>query len=305
MNIGIIGGGAIGLLVAGYARLANYPVTIFTRTETQKRELEKNGLFLKVDDHKVENYSVQAKCFSSSNIKGIDFLFVTVKQYHLKSVMQHLENMGTELPPIAFLQNGMSHIPLLEYFSAKCVLVSIVEHGALKENQTTVFHTGQGKMKIGIIRGDISPYHQMIHDLGEVGLHFTYEKDWLHIMKQKLLVNVCINPLTALYGVRNGILADNQYFRKVMEDVFIEAIRVLQLEQHQNLWEHVLSICETTANNRSSMLRDVDLHKETEIESICGYILEEGKKQQVALPTIEFLYHSMKGLELERRELHE
>lgn len=305
MRIGIIGGGAIGLLVAAYARKANLPVTLFTRTQYQKNEIDKYGIFLKVIDKPIENYIVHSKCFSIENIREVDFLFVAVKQYHLKTVVSQLGELGNELPPIAFLQNGMSHLHILDDLSAKNVFVAIVEHGALKENDMTVCHTGNGMIRLGVIRGNYSTNLEMLNKLSITGLSITYEEDWLRIMKQKLLVNVCINPLTALFGVRNGGLVDNNFYKQIMSSVFNEAIQVLELDHKEALWEYVLSICEKTANNRSSMLRDLDLKKETEIEAICGFILDEGKKQGKLLPIIQFLFDSIKGLELERRDPYE
>ena len=37
------------------------------------------------------------------------------------------------------------------------------------------------------------------------------ETDWEEIMHKKLVVNVCINPLTALLGVKNGELITNRF----------------------------------------------------------------------------------------------
>lgn len=304
MRIGIIGGGAIGLLVASYARKANIDVTIITRTVEQKQKLLQHGLTLKFIDGSCEHYDV---CASTSfhSTSGVDFLFIAVKQYDLQNVITKLQHELEQIPPLAFLQNGMSHLSLLNKMNSEPLFVVIVEHGALKESETTVVHTGKGKMLIGSYRGSVAPYRQMMLKLSEVGLPFVISDDWHWQMQKKLLANICINPLTALYRVENGMLISNSYLCMNMRAVFEEAIRVLKLDQKkQPLWEYVTGICEKTKHNRSSMLRDFENEKTTEIDAICGYFIEEAKKNGTSLSLIPFLYHSIKGLERERRESH-
>ncbi|MFB8734412.1 ketopantoate reductase C-terminal domain-containing protein [Bacillus sp. SL00103] len=45
----------------------------------------------------------------------------------------------------------------------------------------------------------------------------------------KLLVNVCINPLTTLLHVRNGALIQNPSYEYMMKCAFEEAVSILEL----------------------------------------------------------------------------
>ena len=50
----------------------------------------------------------------------------------------------------------------------------------------------------------------------------------------------------------------------------------------------VRNVCEGTSRNTSSMLADVRANRQTEINAIVGYVLEEAKKQQLPVPTLQF-----------------
>ena len=46
------------------------------------------------------------------------------------------------------------------------------------------------------------------------------------------------------------------------------------------------------------MLADVRANRQTEINAIVGYVLEEAKEQQQSVPTLRFLFNAIKGMEL-------
>lgn len=305
MHIGVIGGGSIGLLVAAYARKAGFQVTVFTRTEKQQKKLNEDGLVLKRADDVCESFSVDASS-SYAKLQEVDFLFIAVKQYDLETVLAKIQTEISHIPPVAFLQNGMSHLSLLQNLGKYDIFVAIVEHGALRENETTVIHTGKGKIIVGRLQGEMTRYLSMFQKLTDVGLNITVNDDWLYIMQKKLLANVCINPLTAMYRVKNGQLIKNKYLQEAMHAIFLEAVQILNLEKSEHeLWEYVTSICEKTSANRSSMLRDLELQKATEIDAICGYLLDVAKKRNIRVSLTPFIYKSLKGLEIERRDMNE
>ena len=74
-----------------------------------------------------------------------EFLIITVKQYHLQSIIERLQSS----PPktILFLQNGMDHLKYLSKLSHHRLLLGVVEHGAMRINDYTVEQTGIGQTK--------------------------------------------------------------------------------------------------------------------------------------------------------------
>jgi 2-dehydropantoate 2-reductase len=104
---------------------------------------------------------------------------------------------------------------------------------------------------------------------------------------QKAVVNAAINPVTALHGVTNGALAAEPLRAEALE-LLEEARRAAETagyrfspEETRREFDRVVT---ATADNRSSMLQDVDRGRATEVEAISGEILRTGEAAGLDLP---------------------
>ncbi|KAF9270631.1 ketopantoate reductase-like protein [Marasmius fiardii PR-910] len=131
-------------------------------------------------------------------------------------------------------------------------------------------------------------------------------------MRQKLVVNSVINPLTSIMGCRNGDLFQTKAAREVMRSVCYEAAQVFaaqiaanarargessgsdegrlfsvpRLLQAQFLEQECLRVAEATKYNISSMLADIRKGAtNTEVNYMNGHLLNLGKQYGVRLPT--------------------
>ncbi|MFB9762176.1 2-dehydropantoate 2-reductase [Ectobacillus funiculus] len=288
MKIGVIGPGAIGMLFAFYLQKAGASVTIYTRSMEQAEHISRFGISCNLDGQ-VETQFPDAVPLGAIAIED-DYVFVAVKQYDIGLVLPHLQRTQARF---VFLQNGMGHLSLLQNMQQKCIAVGIVEHGARKETAGSFVHTGMGVTKLGILAGE-EEFQALLPLFQAPYFPILVEKNWEEVLRSKLIVNACINPLTALYRVRNGVLLTNPAFHNAMKQVFSEVIFVL--DEKEERWEHVCNVCRKTAENQSSMLTDVKLGRETEIDAIIGYLLMQAEKQNKQVPLLAFLQQSIKGL---------
>lgn len=301
MNIGVIGGGSIGLLLAAYLRKSNFNVNVYTRSKQQARQLNEAGITL-YRNNQSEVFTVHAKVLDEARDLSDAIVFVTVKQFHIKTICEQLERKSSIPRTMVFMQNGMGHLSLIKKLSIETLLIGIVEHGAMRLSDTEVCHTGVGTIKIGAIHGALSVSGYLWKSLNSEDFPVVILNDWLAIMERKLVVNSCINPLTAIFRVTNGRLISNIFFLNLMRSVFDETVKSLNLDGKEGLWEEVLLVCEKTGKNRSSMLRDIENGNQTEIEAILGYTLRKGEEQRLEMPITNFLFEGIKGLEQEERE---
>ncbi|WP_179295397.1 2-dehydropantoate 2-reductase [Bacillus sp. FJAT-45350] len=296
MKVAVIGAGAVGMLVAAYLKKEALDVTILTRGEKLSRELTEKGVTLTVGDIS-STVEMKAEKFVAKDIHTYDLIFLAVKQYHLPELMSELNVLEeSKLPAFVFLQNGMGHLTLLKEFKGLTSYIGIVEHGVLKRSPYEVVHTGIGQIKFGVYSGQVDVLEKLTALIHNVNFKMEIASEWLDIMTRKLVVNACINPLTALFRVENGKLRENPYFLKLMRYLFDEATETLEYMEKDLLWEEVLRICLATGKNRSSMLRDIESYNPTEIEAISGYVLANRK---IDLPYTTFVYESIKGIERE------
>lgn len=225
---------------------------------------------------------------------------ICVKQYHLRELFREISIQHNH--PILFLQNGMGHLKWIADLQLHSVLVGTVEHGAFRKNEHTVIHTGRGITKLACYHGSNDEFIRSLIEPFDQVFPFQIEKDYKEMLQKKLVVNSIINPLTAILKVRNGVLLENQYYFQMFEALFSEISGILRLENGEAYYHHVVSVCKNTNKNRSSMLRDLEEGRPTEVDAILGYLLEEAKKINVQAPLLNTLYHFIKGSELEKGE---
>ncbi|MEG7378448.1 2-dehydropantoate 2-reductase [Bacillus subtilis] len=291
MKIGIIGGGSVGLLCAYYLSLY-HEVTVVTRREEQAAAIQSEGIQLDKDG---EEFSADCSADTSIN-SDFDLIVVTVKQHQLQSVFPSLERIRKT--NILFLQNGMGHIhDLKEWRVGHSIYVGIVEHGAVRKSDTAVDHTGLGAIKWSAFDDAEPDRLNILFQHNHSDFPIRYEADWYRLLTGKLIVNACINPLTALLQVKNGELLTTPAYLAFMKLVFQEASRILRLENEEEAWERVRAVCGQTKENRSSMLVDVIEGRQTEADAIIGYLLKEASIRGLDAVHLEFLYGSIKALE--------
>jgi 2-dehydropantoate 2-reductase len=292
VKVGIVGGGAVGLLMAAYLHRM-YDITLYTRRQSQAALLNKNGLRL-MKDRKEETFFIKAKHIEQSEMND-DVVFVTVKQYDLPKLASSVNRLQN-VPTIIFLQNGMGHLQLLSQFNNRNIVLGVVEHGALKHDDRTVEHTGEGKISLAVWKGEMGGAQRFIEQSSS-HFPFLFKKDWYEMLAMKLAINAVVNPLTALLRVKNGQLLEVNEYRIMMQLLFSELKDVLSLSNEQQAWENIVHVCEKTANNRSSMLKDIEQGRQTEIDAILGYIIQRGKSMNIQTPLCEFLLYAIKGME--------
>jgi len=104
---------------------------------------------------------------------------------------------------------------------------------------------------------------------------------------RKALVNAAINPVTAARGIPNGKLLDEPMRTEALR-LLGEALAVARAAGFGFTSEEVTRdfdrVVRATAQNRSSMLQDLDHGRPTEIDAISGEILREAGKYDLELP---------------------
>ncbi|MBC2260049.1 2-dehydropantoate 2-reductase [Listeria sp. FSL L7-0091] len=292
INVGIIGAGAMGLLYA--ANFADKSkLTLFTHREEQATLLNQKGISL-IDNVTTKNIHIHAVSLAEEEqLTNQKLLIIAVKQYSLNEILPILQKLPSNIP-ILFIQNGAGHLGYLSQLGqTRTILLGVSEHGAGREDDTTVIWRGHGRTKYSIYQGELNDDLEELLTSRPV---FPIEKhaNYLEIIQEKLFINAVINPLTAVLGVQNGKLLENQEWHNLLIRVVKEVGAVLPIEDAQ---KKVETICRTTALNFSSMALDCMNRRMTEIDGIVLPILEKGSQREISLPTLQTLYQIIKGME--------
>lgn len=298
MKIAIIGGGSLGLLFSYYLS-AKHEVYLYTRSMEQAELINSEGVVMIKAGKEQAAEGVSAAAIESW--QGTEQLtIIAMKQYQLAQLMPVLKEKARGC--LLFLQNGFSHVPLLKNLSAEGIYVGSVEHGAVKANGHTVYHNGDGITRTALFQGDTKVLNEFSASMNSV-FPIVIESDYHEMLIRKLVVNAAINPLTAVLKVKNGELISNPYYRSILDIVFEECAQILELHNKQEYLQNLLHVCEKTANNHSSMFKDLENGRRTEIDAILGYLLEEAERKKIPAPLLYNYFQCIKGKEREREDV--
>ncbi len=326
VKIGFIGAGSIGSLFGGYLASIhsdeNPLEIIFFGRRNHVVAINKEGLRLTASDQDIFLKNIKAyesvnDFTGSSEISEsykFDFLFLTTKAYDTERTMIQFKSLIESSNWFIILQNGIGNEALVkEYCNKNKILRIITSHGALLEDYGHVFHTGIGFTKIGFAylkpdNSNIGDYDRaeesllFLKNLMSIGgLPTEFVEDIIKCSWEKVFVNVGINAIGALTGLKNGQLLEKNSLRKLMGKAVKEALEIAHEKQvnlsNRDYVELMYSVAKKTYDNKNSMLQDVLKGKPTEIDFINGRIVEFGKKLGIEVVTNELLTALIKGLE--------
>ena len=188
------------------------------------------------------------------------------------------------------LQNGIGNVEaIIKVAGKERVIAGTTAHGATVLGPGHIRHAGSGETVIGELNGQITDRLEKIKTLFEsAGIVTQITSDVTGLLWSKLLINVGINPLTGITGLRNGELLDYNETRDIMHRAVDEAKEVVSKKGIQLIYEDHLkkvdSVCQATSQNVSSMLQDLRKRKKTEIDFINGVISKEGNNLGIKTP---------------------
>ena len=273
----------------------------------------------------------EAQIGDEESDEAIVNIIVSVKAPQTLRALQAVAHRLTRDSTILFMQNGMG---IIDEVTSKLFpderyrptyIVGVVSHGLYSDRIFSIVHAGEGTIALGAMPRMPMTVHTKPDKLSQlapstryllrtmtrtpalVAVGFT-PTDLLQQQLDKLAVNCIINPLTAILECRNGVLLSNFHFTRVMRLLLAEISLVIKnLPELKNvpnvgmrfdtlrLERLVFAIAKTTAGNNSSMLQDLRVGKETEVDYINGYIVKRGEEMGVHCVMNYMLIHMIKG----------
>lgn len=282
MNIAVMGAGSIGLHLAGQLWMGGHKVTVICRQSEQASYLNENGLtYINFEGH---THQIPVEAISLlDGPESWDWIFLTVKQTQIPSAISYLKNITGTLRILCF-QNGIGHQERIkEELPHAKIYAAITTEGAYRLSPAAVRHTGRGLTAFGT--WEEGEGEQDLHEINMIFAKMTMRAQIDEVIREriwkKLIINSCINPLTALLEVTNGKLLDLPSAKHVMEKLFLEAQEVARLEGikiDSSFLQEIVNVCRNTYVNKSSMLQDIEAGRETEIEYINSAIVRMGRQ---------------------------
>jgi 2-dehydropantoate 2-reductase len=289
MKIAIVGPGAMGCLFAYFLSRSGENVWLLDKNEERAGQIKREGLKIEglSGDHIVP---MQRITTHPEEIGPTDIVVLCVKSYDTEKAIAGAAPLVSKGGTALTLQNGLNNLQKMRaHVGDGQILGGVTSHGATLLGPGHVRHAGAGETTLGPLdEGGMDRARTVCALFEKAGVSAEITRDVKSVIWGKLLINVGINPLTALLKVRNGALLESPDARGAMKSAVEEAYGIAQAEgvtlPYDNPVAKVDAVCRATAANRSSMLQDVLAGRRTEIDSINGAIVEEGARLAVPTP---------------------
>ncbi len=269
-NILIVGTGAVATFYS--VKLSGSFQVIMLGTWEEGISAINNGVVLE-EDRIIIRGNVSA-INNWEQVKKADLTIWLTKSYKNKDALIRYKKTGLK-NPILILQNGIGQLPdFKKVLGNNISIIEGVSNQAVKlKKPGYVLNTGNGDLLI--------PKNQLLQDVfSKSNLSFKVVHDIEKEKLMKLSINAVLNPITALFKVKNGVAVKDELKEKTLELIrvifpFFKKRKIYKTEA--DYFNSIKIIAEKTAENDNSMLMDLETNRSTEIEQILIPIQKEVK----------------------------
>jgi 2-dehydropantoate 2-reductase len=298
IEILIAGTGAMATLFAARLSAVGYPVTMLGTWQAGLDELRAKGVRIVNAEGAESAYKVRATD-NPRECKNTKYALVMVKAWQTERVASQLKDCLAEDGLAVTLQNGLGNYEtLIRNLGPGRVALGATTTGATLLGPGSVRTGGEGIISIERNQA-IGPMEEA---LKSARFSVQIVDDAQSLVWGKLVINAAINPLTARLGIPNGELLERPSARELISALAREAADVASAEHIRLPFDDPVKAAEDvarrTAANHSSMLQDIQRGAPTEIDAICGAVVEIGRRHNMETPTNWACWHLVKAMTL-------
>lgn len=294
----VLGAGAIGCLWAVRLQSAGLPVKLIL-SERRKLSLG-NPHSMSIRYSAGPNASAEVFKFQVANeYDRIERLLLATKANDALNAIRGVTQQLSADAVVASLSNGMGyHEALAESVQNGAAYAITTTDGAYfdpaslasrskKMSLPRLILAGRGKSKIGRINASDQTNEKWRQQLKAVAAELSTRGNKVlprintqRLLLDKLLVNACINGLTAIHGCSNGGLLKDKEASKRLNSLLEECVAIAIAAGHgslaRNLSNRVYEVIHATESNYSSTYTDIKLGRESEVNFINAYLVSLG-----------------------------
>jgi 2-dehydropantoate 2-reductase len=281
MKIAIVGvGGVGGYLGAKLIQNGLADVKLFARGEHLK-SIQENGL--KVIDNNIE-FTVISDLSKPDKNEIFDVVFIATKSYDFKSSCKEIVEFIDDDTIILPLANGVNHkLEIREYLKRgiicdACVyIISHIKTYGVIYKKSELFYLVFGSEE------NTKKMQELSTLLNESGLKNKLSDNATYECWKKYLFISSFATMTSYF--EKGMYEVYQDHEDVVKEVLYEIKSVANALDipicEQDLQKVIKQVKNIPPNSKTSMQLDFEAGKKTELESLCGYIVQEAKTHNI------------------------
>jgi 2-dehydropantoate 2-reductase len=294
MKLAVLGPGALGCLMAALFQEAGAQVSLVDYRPDRAARLRLRGI--QVHTLEGEPRVVQVPIGLAAEVGPCDLTIVAVKAYQTEAATRALPELMSQGGMTLTLQNGLGNLEAIAgSVGHERLLAGVGFLGVTRQAEGRIIYAGQGVIYLGAPPGSQvsgTEVAAVVDLFRRAGLECQPREDIEAVLWEKLVINVGINPLTALLRVPNGALLQLPGAWEVAVAAAAEAQAVARAAGISLTGDPVArlrQVCTQTAANHSSMLQDLLAGRPTEIEALNAQVATRGRTLGLPTPVNDLL----------------
>lgn len=306
-NIGIIGAGPVGSIMAAYLSRNDENVYIVDIKKELIQAIKEKGITVTgVRDNFTTKIKGTGYFAANLNQFDVDLIFVAVKFNYLDTLLDELKLIHKPGQKIVLLQNGIDNEDrAAEKFSKNDILRFVINYaGMIVKPGTVRFSFFNPPNYIGVLSSkNRSIANEIAEIISDAGLETVYTPEIKKFEWKKTILNAALMPVCATTGLTMKQAMEREETRFLCEQILSECIQVakkLGFKYERNFFENCLAYLDNAGNHKPST--SIDLEAGNPIEYIFQPIIDYGKKIGSPTPCLESLTKVVRTLEHMKRE---
>jgi 2-dehydropantoate 2-reductase len=243
-------------------------------------------------------------------VPDADVVVLGVKNFSLEKVANLVKEKMGDRPLIVAMQNGLDNQRILPPIFSK-VIYCIVSYNAWMDEPGVIGFQKKGPLHIGTLNNELPSEMAEVAEVFNLGVETHVTDRIADAAHCKLVINL-VNSLTTLLGFKYREITDRTLFQKLTTGLTYEGVRIVKAAGYRESklggmppWKIIWAgsqlprpltkgLFEKNVKKMvlSSMAQDIIQRggKDSELESINGYILDLADRHNVAAPINRAVY---------------
>lgn len=303
-KIAVVGIGGVGGYLAGML-VQTFPHVTLVARRKRGEAIRENGLVLHSDFHGEIIAKPEKTVECATELESQDYIFLCVKNYSLEEACRQVKDAVTEHTVVIPVMNGADPGECTrEYLGKGIVVDSLIYIVAFANADYSVTQQGGfASLRIGMKSPNEVEQAKLVETselLKEANIDHKVSSDIEREIWRKYILNCAYNVTTAYYDNTIGELRNDpkkaREYERLVEEAYEVAVKkgVHVKPEHKDAIIHRF-YHELADDATSSLQRDVNAGRPTEIETFSGYLVREAKRLGVEVPVSERMYEELKN----------
>jgi len=294
----IVGAGAVGASLAAQVVACQQNKVFLAAGPERRRRLQEQQLRVNDAPLDVEVLPLEKPSFD------FDLLILTFKSLHLTQALHDIEPLvGADTTILSMLNGIESEEQIAASYGWERTLYGYVVGIDATRSGCEIRALSPGRFVFGRDNNEtITPRVALARDILErAGVTCEVPVDMIRQLWWKFMVNVGINPLSAILRAPYGVFQQSDEAHALMNQAMEEVLPLASAEgvrlDHDDVtgWHEILSGLDPTG--QTSMLQDVAAGRPTEVDIFCGAVSRLGRKHGIPTPLNDAMGRMLSAIE--------